>query len=241
MEYVCLAAGPGTRFGELGRYLQKAMYPVGLRPFLEHTLVQWLEGAAVDARRDRLTLVVGHLDEQLRGYFGASFEGVPLRYVAQSAPRGTGHAIGVGVDALPDETESVVVWLGDLFVPAAAFRELLAHPAPAVVAQARGAPDESARLRATRAGERVTRVWDGEGPWLDAGLWRLPLRVARGLRRISAEKGEYRVLPNLQEHLDEGLELGWLELGEWLHLGGEHPSPEENVRRVVRRLWELAP
>ncbi len=241
MEYVCLAAGHATRFGELGRYLQKAMYPVGLRPFLEHTLLQWLEGAAVDPRRDRLTLVVGHLDEQLRGYFGGAFEGVPLRYVAQSAPRGTGHAVGVGVDALPDETEAVVVWLGDLFVPAEAFRALLAHPAEAVAAQALGPAGESPRLLATRAHQRVTCVWDGEGPWLDAGLWRLPLRVARALRRVSADKGEHRVLPNLQTHLDQGLQLGWIELDEWLHLGGVHPTPEANVRHVVRRLWELGP
>ena len=238
MEYVCLAAGHGTRFGALGRYLQKCMYPIGLRPFLEHTLLEWLEGTGAKPRRDRLTLVVGHFDEQLRGYFGASFEGIAVRYVAQSARRGTGHALGVGVDALPDETEAVVAWLADLFVPSESFRALAAHPVPAVAAQALGEEGESSRVRATRAGHRVTRVWDGEGPWIDAGLWRLPLRVARGLRRVSAEGGEYRVLPNLQTFLDEGLELGYLELPERLHLGGVHPSPEENVRHVVRRLWE---
>ena len=241
MEYVCLAAGEGTRFGALGRYLQKSMYPVGLRPFLEYTLLEWLEGAAVVPRRDRLTLVVGHLDEQLRAYFGAEFEGIPLRYVAQSAPRGTGHALGVGVDALPDESETVVAWLADLFVPAEVFAAVLAHPAPAVAVQALGDPAESPRLRASRVGGRVTRVWDGEGPWLDAGLWRLPLEVARGLRRVSADKGEYRVLPNLQSHLDEGLEIGSVELREWLHLGGVHPSPEANVRHVVRSLWGRRP
>ncbi len=237
MEYVCLAAGEGTRFGGLGRYLQKCMYPVGLRPFVEHTLLQWREGA--DPRRDRLTLVVGHFDAQLRNYFGSSFEGVPLRYVAQGAPRGTGHAVGVGVDDLRAHGDAaVVVWLADLFVPAEAFRALLAHPAAAVAAQALGEADESPRLRATRAGERVTCVWDGSGPWLDAGLWRLPLPVARDLRRVRAEKGEYRVLPNLQEHVDEGLDLGWITLHEWLHLGGVQPTPEANVRHVVRRLWE---
>ncbi len=242
MEYVCLAAGHGSRFGELGRYLQKCMYPVGLRPFLEHTLLQWLEGVAANPRRDRLTLVVGHFEEQLRGYFGDAFEGVPLRYVAQGALRGTGHAVGVGVDDMRAHGDAaVVVWLADLFVPADAFRALLAHPAAAVAAQALGDADESPRLRATRVGERVTCVWDGSGPWLDAGLWRLPLPVARDLRRVRAEKGEYRVLPNLQRHVDEGLELGWITLSEWLHLGGVHPTPEANVRHVVRRLWERRP
>ncbi len=242
MEYVCLAAGEGTRFGGLGSYLQKCMYPVGLRPFLEHTLLQWREAVVDEPGRDRLTLVVGHFEEQLRSYFGDAFEGVPLRYVVQGAARGTGHAVGVGVDDLDARGDaSVVVWLADLFVPAEAFRALLAHPAAAVAAQALGDAGESPRLRATRAGQRVTRVWDGSGPWLDAGLWRLPLPVARDLRRVRAEKGEYRVLPNLQTHVDEGLELGWLTLPEWLHLGGVQPTPEANVRHVVRRLWERQP
>jgi CTP:molybdopterin cytidylyltransferase MocA len=211
MEYVCLAAGPGTRFGELGRYLQKAMYPVGLRPFLEHTLLQWLEGAAVDARRhDRLTLVVGHFDEQLRGYFGASFEGVPLRYVAQSAQRGTGHALGVGVDALPDETEAVVAWLADLFVPAQAFRACWRIRPRPWRRRRQGDPGREPAAARPPRGRAADRVWDGEGPWLDVGLWRLPLPRGAGLRRVSAEKGEYRLLPNLQEHVDEGLEVGWL-------------------------------
>lgn len=241
MEYVCLAAGQGTRFGELGRYLQKCMYPVGLRPFLEHTLRAWLEGAEVDPARDRLTLVVGHRHQQVRAYFGDAFEGVPLRYVHQAAPLGTGHAIGVAVDELSDDEADVLVWLADLYVGAATFRALLAHEASAVATVARGDDAESPRLRATRRGDRLLRVWDGEGPWLDAGAWRLPLSVARGLRRECDERGEHRVLPNLQAFVDDGLDVGAVELETWIHLGGVHPTPEENVRRVVRHLWTVAP
>jgi len=237
MEYVCLAAGHGTRFGTLGRYLQKCMYPVGLRPFLEHTLLEWLDGADVDPARDRLTLVVGHHAAQLRAYFGERFEGVRVRYLVQGEALGTGHALGVAADALSDTTPQVLTWLADLFVPAEVFRAVLAHPAAAVVVQAQGHPDESPRLLATRSGARVTRVWDGHGPWLDAGVWRLPLEVARGLRQLRAEQGEYRVLPNLQAAIDAGLEVGFVELEPWLHLGGVHPTPEANVRDVVAQLW----
>lgn len=238
MEFVCLAAGQGTRFGSLGRYLQKCMYPIGLRPFLEHTLLEWLEGARVRPERDRLTLVVGHHADQVRAYVGDRFEGVPVRYVTQADQLGTGHALGLAADALPDDAPEVLAWLADLFVPAEVFRAVLEHPAPAVAVQARGHADESPRLFASRSGDRVERVWDGAGPWLDAGLWRLPLAVARGLRRVRAEGGEYRVLPNLQAHLDAGLELGAVDLAPWVHLGGVHPTPEANVRAVVAHLWE---
>ena len=239
MEYVCLAAGGGTRFGHLGRYLQKCMYPVGLRPFLEHTLRAWRDGAAPDPARDRLTLVVGHHGEQVRAYFGDAFEGVSVRYVHQAEALGTGHAIGVAVDGLDDAVSEVLVWLADLYVDAATFAALRAHEARAVATIALGAAAESPRLRVSRRGDRLTRVWDGEGPWLDAGAWRLPLDVARGLRRVRAEQGEYRVLPNLQAFVDDGLDLGAVELAEWLHLGGVHPTPEANVQQVVRRLWEV--
>ena len=238
MEYVCLAAGHGTRFGTLGSYLQKCMYPVGLRPFLEHTLRAWCEGARPDPRRDRLTLVVGHHAEQVRAYFGERYAGVRVRYVRQPEPLGTAHAIGVAVDDLGAVGPDVLIWLADLYVPAETFRALLAHPAEAVATLGLGHDDESPRLRVTRAGTRLTRVWDGEGPWLDAGAWRLPLAVARDLRRERAEKGEYRVLPNLQRHVDAGLDLGFVELDPWLHLGGVHPTPEANVRSVCLQLWE---
>lgn len=61
MDFVCLAAGQGTRLGRLGSYLQKCMYPVGLKPFLEHTLEQLVACRTGQLADDRLTLVVGHL------------------------------------------------------------------------------------------------------------------------------------------------------------------------------------
>jgi UDP-N-acetylglucosamine diphosphorylase / glucose-1-phosphate thymidylyltransferase / UDP-N-acetylgalactosamine diphosphorylase / glucosamine-1-phosphate N-acetyltransferase / galactosamine-1-phosphate N-acetyltransferase len=234
MEYVCLAAGKGTRFGRLGTYLQKCMYPVGLRPFLEHTLLQWLEGAAVDPARDRLTLVVGHQSQQLRVYFGDAFAGVPLRYVNQEEQRGTGHALGLASGGLAEDA-AAVVWLADLFVPAPVFRRVLEHPAPAVVTLAPGAGGDD-RVRVRREGDRMARVWDGDEELFDVGLWKLPVSVMRDLRRVRADRGEFRVLPNLQEHVDAGLEVGWLTIDEWVHLGGSEPTPEDNVRAVVEHV-----
>jgi CTP:molybdopterin cytidylyltransferase MocA len=240
MEHVCLAAGRGERLGRLGSYLQKCMYPVGLRPFLEHTLVQWREGAVVDPAGDRLTLVVGHLAEQVRTYFGSAFEGVRIRYVTQHEPLGTGHALALAAAGLPDGAPAVA-WLADLFAPASAFARVVQHPREAVVTLGPGSAGESPRLRATRDGERVVRVWDGVEPRYDVGLWKLPVPVMRDLRRVPAEKGEFRVLPNLQVHVDAGLEVGWVEVQEWVHLGGTVPSSERNVRNVVERVLAAAP
>ncbi len=234
-EFICLAAGKGTRMGNLGSYLQKAMYPVGLKPFLQHSMEQLL-ASGVAPVGSRLVLVVGHLADQVRGYFGSSFEGLQLSYVLQERQAGTGHALMCAADAL-EGSGSVVAWQGDLFVPSALFAQVAAHPLPNVVTLGGGHEDESPVLRATTDGERVTRVWQGEGPLLDIGLWKLAAGLLKEFGQVVAPNGELRMLPNLQRLMDGGVEVGYVVSEEWVHLGGTLPSAEENVRAVVRRLW----
>lgn len=236
MDLICLAAGAGTRMGRLGGYLQKCMYPVGLRPFLEHSLAQVVASAAVDVRRDRLALVVGHLAEQVRGHFGSAYEGLPIVYVEQRERLGTGHALALAAAALRP-SGSVVAWQGDLFPTAAMLDAVAAHPAATVVTLGRGHEEESDRLRATVEGGRVRRVWDGAGDLYDVGLWKLAPSVLGRMTEVRAEKGEYRMLPNLQRSLDDGAEVGHVVCDAWIHLGGTLPTPEANVRDVVRRVW----
>jgi len=240
VDLVCLAAGHGTRLGRLGTYLQKCMYPVGLRPFLEHTLTQLLASGVAVPGRDRLTLVVGYLQEQVRAYFGARFEGLDVVYVHQAERRGTGHALSLARDALGPQA-SVIAWQADLFVTADMFRAVAAHPAGTVVSLGPGHADEPAFLRATVAGDRVTRVWEGEGPLYDVGLWKLSPAVLARIGEARAESGEVRMLVNLQRAIDSGEACGYVVTDEWVHLGGTLPSPEENVRSVVRRVLEHAP
>jgi hypothetical protein len=57
------------------------------------------------------------------------------------------------------------------------------------------------------------------------------------MAEVRAEKGEYRMLPNLQRCLDDGAEVGHVVCDAWIHLGGTLPTPEANVRDVVRRVW----
>ena len=236
MDLICLAAGAGTRLGRLGGYLQKCMYPVGLRPFLEHSLAQVLASGAVDPHRDRLALVVGHLAGQVRGYFGAAHEGLPILYVEQAERLGTGHALALAAAALRP-TASVVAWQADLFPTAAMVDAVVGHPTPTVVTLGPGHEDESDRLRATVTEGRVRRVWDGVDDLYDVGLWKLAPAVLARMTEVRAEKGEYRMLPNLQRCLDDGAEVGHVACDAWIHLGGTLPTPEANVRDVVRRVW----
>jgi NDP-sugar pyrophosphorylase family protein len=236
MDLICLAAGAGTRLGRLGRYLQKCMYPVGLRPFLEHALLQVLAADAVDARRDRLALVVGHLGAQVRGHFGAAFEGLEIVYAEQRERLGTGHALSVAATVL-QPTASVLAWQADLFPTAAMVDAVARHPAPTVVTLGPGHEDEPDVLRATVDGDRVRRVWEGSGALFDVGLWKLAPGLLGRMTEVRAAGGEYRMLPNLQRCIDDGADVGYAVADAWIHLGGVLPTPEANVRDVVRRVW----
>lgn len=235
MEFICLAAGKGSRLGTLGSYMQKAMYPVGLKPFLQHSLEQLLRSGAAPAG-SHLVLVVGHFADQVRAYFGRRFEGLNITYVQQPQLWGTGHALRCASDALEGEGP-VLAWQGDLFVPSRLFSQLAAHPLGNAVTLGRGHEEESPVLRATTEGRLVKRVWEGEGPLLDIGVWKLGSALLPEFCEVRAPGGEFRMLPNLQRFIDNGLEVGFVTSDEWVHLGGTLPGAEENVRAVVRRLW----
>ncbi|HZJ09823.1 MAG TPA: NTP transferase domain-containing protein [Trueperaceae bacterium] len=238
MDFICLAAGHGTRLGRLGRYLQKCLYPVGLRPFLEHTMVQLLSSGAVDTTTDRLALVIGHHAEQVRAYFGESFEGLPITYVEQAQRLGTGHALKLAHDAL-QPLQSSVGWQADLFVTAEMFRAVVRHSAHNVVTLGPGDPGESPVLRATVSGPHATKVWEGAGPLYDVGLWKLSQEVLARVADVRASTGEIRMLINLQRCIDAGMEFGFTVTDDWIHLGGTLPTPELNVRRVVDKVLAI--
>lgn len=236
MDYVCLAAGKGTRFGALGRILQKALYPVDLTPFLELSIRNLSRSGAFDPARDRLTILVGHLGEQVRTYFGEQYGPLRIRYAEQEEQRGTGHALRVLHQTLRPRGP-VVAWLADLYVPQDAFATLAALDAENVLTVAPAGDDDNLSVRVTEREGRIERCWHGAGPLADVGLWKLAPDVLEGMRETTGT--EIRALPNLQRHVDAGAHVAAMRIPEWLHLGGTRPTPEENLRRVVRRIREL--
>lgn len=241
MDAFCLAAGKGTRFGELGRYLQKCMYPVGLTPFLAFSVANLLASGAVRPGRDVLTLIVGHHGDQVRAYFGADVDGLEVRYLEQTDPRGTGHALALAHAAFAPQ-RPVLCWLADGHVPARIFAELAAHAADTALTLAPGHQGENATVRVDTEGGRVVRAFRGSGERFDIGAWKLA-PAALAAMTDAADDGEIRMLPNLQREIDLGTEVGrevgWVAADEWLHLGGTAPTPEANVARVEGRIRAL--
>ena len=236
MDYICLAAGKGTRFGNLGRYLQKCMYPVGLTPFLELTIQHLLKSSLTHPENDSLTLVVGHHKEQLQTYFGHEYDGLKLRYVTQEEQLGTGHALHLVYKEM-QPTEPMLCWLADMYVPTSLFQKVQGHHERNVQTVAPGHEDEKEDLKVTTNGDLVSQAWKGSEALYDIGLWKLSPEVLNLM--MTERHGEYRMVPNLQYAIDQGHRLGYVKVDEWLHLGGVHPTPEINVLAVVKRLLEL--
>ncbi|MEX2500989.1 MAG: NTP transferase domain-containing protein [Trueperaceae bacterium] len=236
MDAVCLAAGRGTRFGELGRYLQKAMYPVGLRPFLDYTVENLAESGACRPGVDRLTLIVEHHQEQVRAWFGARAHGLEVRYLEQPEPRGTGQALTLAAGAARDRAP-VLCWLADAYVPTERFRAVADHPARRVLTVAPAPEGENAAVRVDLHDGRVVRAYRGAGPLSDVGLWKLDPATMAELTH-PGDDGEIRALPNLQRLLDRdpAFEIGAVTAPDWWHLGGTAPDPETNLARVVARV-----
>jgi D-glycero-alpha-D-manno-heptose 1-phosphate guanylyltransferase len=120
MEAIVLAGGLGTRLNGV----PKPMAPVSGRPFLEILLNQVRRSGC-----SRVLLSVGHLHEVIQDHFGASFDGMPLDYVVEKVPLGTGGAIRAALSEATEET--VLILNGDTFLQMDYAAQLKFHAAEA--------------------------------------------------------------------------------------------------------------
>ena len=87
-EVFILAGGLGTRLRSVVKDVPKPMAEVQGEPFLAHLMRYWV-GQGIG----RITLSVGYLGDQIRDFFGDSFQGVPISYAIEKERLGTGGAV----------------------------------------------------------------------------------------------------------------------------------------------------
>lgn len=104
MQAVILAAGLGTRMGELTKTTPKPLLKIQDKTLLEHNLT------AMPEEIDEVVLVVGYLGEQIRKYIGENFVGKKITYVEQTELKGTAHALTAAKPLLRDR---FLVIMGD--------------------------------------------------------------------------------------------------------------------------------
>ncbi|MDP3741486.1 MAG: sugar phosphate nucleotidyltransferase [bacterium] len=104
MQAVILAAGKGTRMGELTRDTPKPLLEVGGKSILEHDL------EAMPDEIDEVVLVVGYMGDKIKEKFGDKFGNIKITYVEQKELRGTADALWACKNLLKDR---FLVFYGD--------------------------------------------------------------------------------------------------------------------------------
>ena len=169
MEAVILAGGLGTRLSSRLKDLPKCMAPVGGRPFLTLLLDQLIAAGC-----GRVILSVGHLRDVILEAFQESYRGIPLHYVIEAAPLGTGGAIRMALSHAHEP--SVPVLNGDTYldVDFSAIADLhrsAGRPMTMAVTQVK----DTARYGGVLIdGERVSGFVEKgrQGPgWINAGVY----------------------------------------------------------------------
>jgi glucose-1-phosphate thymidylyltransferase len=110
MKGVVPAAGEGTRMRPLTDDQPKGLVEVAGKPLLSHVF-ETLVGLNVT----ELIVVVGYRSEQIRSYYGSSFDGVPITYERQQRREGLANAL---LQAAPHIDDDILFLNGDNVVRA---------------------------------------------------------------------------------------------------------------------------
>lgn len=117
LTIVILAAGLGTR---MKSQKAKVLHEAGGKTLVEHVV----NSALALTSPDRVVVVVGHQAKQVQ----AAVEQTQVRFAVQSEQNGTGHALMVCRDTVPDQTGLLIVLYGDCpLLSEATLRSLVDH------------------------------------------------------------------------------------------------------------------
>ncbi len=109
MKGLILCGGFARRLGSITKDIPKALLDVGGKSVLERQ-VELLRDAGVEA----VFLASGHLHERLESEVGDNLAGVPIFYVREEEPLGTGGAIKNALSVM--DSFPVVVFNGDILL-----------------------------------------------------------------------------------------------------------------------------
>lgn len=104
MQVVILAAGKGTRMGELTKDVPKPLLKIGQYNLIEQKI------KSLPDQVDEVILVIGYLGDVIKEYFGDSHMGKKISYVWQPEKQGTGHALFAAQDLIAGK---FLVMMGD--------------------------------------------------------------------------------------------------------------------------------
>jgi NDP-sugar pyrophosphorylase family protein len=196
MDAVILAAGKGTRMLPLTWDIPKPLLLIQGRPLLEWSLL------VLRPLADRVTVVVGYLQDQIGAYMRQQTIFADYMLVEQPEPLGTGHAIQCCRPYLSHE--SFIVINGDDLYGVSGLRQLAATQAGLL-----GAP----RYEASKWGVLVT---NGDGSLSRVhekppeGLYPLPTLVNTGAYKLNDRIFDFSLTPSSRGEYEITDYVTWL-------------------------------
>jgi dTDP-glucose pyrophosphorylase len=234
MKAVILAAGKGTRMGDLTDETPKPMLPVEGRPILEHIVTGLREAGVTE-----FCVITGWKAEAIESYFGdgANF-GVSISYARQEVQDGTGKAPELAKDFVGGD--AFLLTYGDILVKPETYQKMLERWGGGEfsgLVTVTGSEDvtkgglfffdeafclnhlvekpSAAQLDELRAREILK---DGETAWYNAGIYIFqPTLFQHTARLEKSPRGEFELTDALTAMLDAGDTIAGLEIaGRWV-------------------------
>jgi len=226
LQALILAASRGSRLEPVTHHVPKPLIPFWGRPFISY-LLERLDGFVEEV------VIVDGPGGEIAQALGDRYGDLPLRYVIQPDPLGTGDALLQARRLLRDP---FVVMLADTCPPRETIRGLIEMPGDAVLTAIRvDDPEYHLGVSISREGQ-VQALWT-EDQTVDAGMSRVPSRIHDLLEGLAPRKGELRITQGLNAMIEAGDDVRavampgpWLQFGDHESLGG--------VLRVMRQIHE---
>lgn len=111
MKALIPAAGHGTRFAPFTELLPKEMLPIGARP-----AIALIVDEAIVAGADEVVIITSPEKPLLKKWFEIEPPNVKITWIDQLEQHGLGHAVLQAAPLLENETEPILILLGDALV-----------------------------------------------------------------------------------------------------------------------------
>lgn len=233
MKTVILAAGKGTRLGDLTKNNPKPMIPVAGKPVVHYIIDQIRESGITD-----FALVVRYLQEKIEDYFGdGTSHGIRVAYIPQPDSYGTGSALLAAREFVGDD--SVMMTFGDVVTDARSYAGVIdvftnKECDGAIALNYIDDPWKGAAVLTDEGGNRVTRIVEkpkvGEAisHWMNSGIFAFKPSVFGYLEKLKpSPRGEYELPDAINAMIEDGLTIRpYFIKGPWQDVG----TPEDLLK-----------
>lgn len=107
---IILAGGLGKRLRSVVSNVPKPMAPINNKPFLEILMDFWINQGI-----EKFLISVGYLKESIINHFGKKYKNIPIEYIHETSPLGTGGALKKVINDIENICTPFLVLNGDTF------------------------------------------------------------------------------------------------------------------------------